>query len=70
VFDLGYDEYLALTQPTAQRLVDEIIADIVADGRVTREEREHLEAGIRALDAVYTFTADQRTRLHEAGLSL
>jgi len=38
-FDLAYDEYQELTRPAAQGLVDEIIADIVADGRVTREER-------------------------------
>jgi hypothetical protein len=69
-FDLGYDEYLVITQPTAHLLVDEIIAEIVADGRVTREEREHLEARIRALDTAYTFTASQRTQLQNAGLAL
>jgi tellurite resistance protein len=69
-FDLAYDEYLILTQPTAQRLVDDIIAEIVADGRVTREERNHLETRIRALDTAYKFTTEQRARLREAGLTL
>jgi hypothetical protein len=69
-FDLGYDAFLALTQPNARRLVDEIITDIVADGVVTREERDRLEAQIRALDTAYTLTAAQRTRLGEAGLRL
>jgi hypothetical protein len=68
--DLGYDQYLVLTQPTAQRLVDEIIAEIVADGRVTREERDYLETRIRALDTAYKFTTEQRARLQSAGLTL
>jgi hypothetical protein len=68
--DLGYDEYLSLTQPGAQRLVDDIVTELVADGRVTREERYYLEARIRALDTAYKFTTEQRARLQGAGLRL
>lgn len=69
-FDLSYDAYVALTQPSARRIVDEVIADIVADGVVTGDERDRLEAQIRALDTAYTLTPAQRTQLQEAGLNL
>ena len=48
--------------------MDEVIADIVADGVVTREERHRLEFQIRALDTVYTLTPAQRKQLQEAGV--
>ena len=70
VFDLSYDEYLELTKPVADRIVNELIESIATDGVVTSEEREQLDSQLRALDSVYKLNSVQRQRLQKAGLNL
>jgi hypothetical protein len=70
VLGLTYDEYRQLTQPAADRVVDEIISDIIADGTITSEERLRLERQLIALDTFYLLTPERRASLSSAGLNI
>ena len=68
VLGLSYDQYLQLTRPGVDQIVDECIAEITASGLVTEEGRHRLEEQLRALDTTYTLMPAQRSRLASAGL--
>jgi DnaJ-domain-containing protein 1 len=67
VFGLSYDQFLFVTRPPVQEIVDRWIHKIAADGNVSEEERDLLYRQILTLDRLYEFTASQRKVLENKG---
>ena len=64
-FGLSYDQFLQITHPHVERIVNELIGLINADGMVTQTERSRLVQQILALDTVYILNPEQRRMLDD-----
>lgn len=69
VLDLSYDQYLELARKPIERIVDDLIAKMSADGVVTDAEREELFRQIIALDTMYSLSPTQK-RIIKEGIDL
>ena len=63
VFDLSYDQFLQLVREPIDKIVNELIDQITADGVVTPEDQQTMYRQIMALDTVYELSAAQKKRL-------
>lgn len=57
-FGLSYDQFLQITKPHVEKIIDNLRAQIDVDGIVTNSEREMLTQQIRDLDTVYFSNPD------------
>ncbi len=58
-FGLSYDQFLQITRPHVDRIINKLLQQITMDSTVTKSEREMLTQQILDLNTVYSLNSDQ-----------
>lgn len=64
-FGLSYDQFLKITRPHVDKIVNKLFELVTADNAVTLDERAIFIQQILALETVYFLTAEQKSALEE-----
>ncbi len=62
-FGLSYDQFLQITRPHIDQIINKLLRQITMDGTVTKSEREMLTQQILDLNTVYSLNSDQSNLL-------